>query len=136
MGRTAVLLVLVLLVHTASAASIARPFRVPLDANSTFSWVLDYPAATVNVEVHTPAGRDDWVSVGFSDYGSLVGADLCVLWRDWRGRTHMQVGLQSATTQHPTTPLIHFCTENVAQSSSISYEHIIIIRRENSHVVH
>ena len=27
----------------------------------------------------------DWVGVGFSDYGSVEGADLCALWRDWRG---------------------------------------------------
>ena len=30
-----------------------------------------------------------WVAVGFSDYGALAGADLCVVWRDWRGGTHM-----------------------------------------------
>ena len=28
----------------------------------------------------------DWVGVGFSDYGSLPGADLCVFWRDWTGQ--------------------------------------------------
>ena len=85
---------LLLLLVVASAASSSRLFRIPLDANSTFSWILDYPAGTVSVEVHTPGGRDHWVAVGFSDYGSLLGADLCVLWRDWRGRAHMQVGFQ------------------------------------------
>ena len=30
-----------------------------------------------------------WVAIGFSDYGALAGADLCVVWRDWRGGTHM-----------------------------------------------
>ena len=90
MNRIALLLLLVV----ACAASSSRPFRIPLDANSTFSWILDYPAGTVSVEVHAPGGRDHWVAVGFSDYGSLVGADLCVLWRDWRGRAHMQVGFQ------------------------------------------
>lgn len=94
MGRQAAALLLLLLLSVASGAQL---FRIPLDGNSTFSWILDYPAGTVSVEVHTPAGRDDWVAVGFSDYGSLVGADLCVLWRDWRGRAHMQVGLQWAT---------------------------------------
>ena len=79
------------------ATAAARIFRIPLDTNSTFSWTLDYPAGTVSVEVHTTAGKDHWVAVGFSDYGALEGADLCVLWRDWRGHTHLQVcfcGLQ------------------------------------------
>ena len=78
MGPTAPLLLLL------SAAAVAQIFRIPLDANSTFSWTLDYPAGTVSVEVHTAASRDHWVAVGFSDCGALTGADLCVLWRDWR----------------------------------------------------
>jgi hypothetical protein len=106
--RTAALLLLLLLVVGASSA---RLFRVPLDANSTFSWNLDYAAGTVSVEVHVPAAREDWVAVGFSDYGSLVGADLCVMWRDWRGRTHMQVGLQWATAACS----LHLFKESVAQ---------------------
>jgi hypothetical protein len=97
MNPTALLLLLLPLLVVASTASSSRPFRIPLDANSTFSWILDYPAGTVSIEVHTPGGRDHWVAVGFSDYGSLVRADLCVLWRDWRGRTHMQVGLPTSS---------------------------------------
>jgi hypothetical protein len=96
MGTTAPVL---LLLYTAAAA--AQIFRIPLDANSTFSWILDYPAGIVNVEVHTAAGKDHWVAVGFSDYGALEGADLCVLWRDWKGHTHLQVcstGLQGTHT--------------------------------------
>jgi hypothetical protein len=84
MGPTAPLLLLL-------ATAAAQIFRIPLDTNSTFSWTLDYPASTVSVEVHTTAGKDHWVAVGFSDYGALEGADLCVLWRDWRGHTHLQV---------------------------------------------
>ena len=84
MGSTAPLLLLL-------ATAAARIFRIPLDTNSTFSWTLDYAAGTVSVEVHTTAGKDHWVAVGFSDYGALEGADLCVLWRDWRGHTHLQV---------------------------------------------
>jgi hypothetical protein len=89
MGPTAPLPLLLLLSSAAVAA--ATVYRIPLDANSTFSWTLDYPAETVGVEVHIPAERDHWVAVGFSDYGALRGADLCVLWRDWRGHTHLQV---------------------------------------------
>jgi hypothetical protein len=80
---------LLLLLSIAVAA--ARLFRIPLDTNSSFSWTLDYPAGTVSVEVHCPGDRDHWVAVGFSAYGALRGADLCVLWRDWRGYTHLQV---------------------------------------------
>ncbi|XP_021938401.1 dopamine beta-hydroxylase [Zootermopsis nevadensis] len=79
---------LLLLISTTTTA--ARVFRIPLDTNSTFSWTLDYPARTVSIEVHSPAEKNHWVAVGFSDYGDLVGADLCVLWTDWRGRTHLQ----------------------------------------------
>ncbi|XP_069676915.1 tyramine beta-hydroxylase [Periplaneta americana] len=86
MGRTAVLMLLLLV-----AATDAQVFSVPLDANSTFSWTVNYATETVSVEVHSPATHKDlWVAVGFSDYGELKGADLCVLWRDWRGRTHFQ----------------------------------------------
>lgn len=84
MGPAAPLLLLL-------ATAAARIFRIPLDTNSTFSWTLDYPAGTISVEVHTTAGQDHWVAVGFSDYGALEDADLCVLWRDWRGHTHLQV---------------------------------------------
>jgi hypothetical protein len=87
MAPTALLLLLL-----CTAAATASLFRIPLDTNSTFSWTLDYPAGTVSVEVHSPAERDHWVAVGFSDYGALGGADLCVLWKDWRGHTHLQVG--------------------------------------------
>ena len=27
------------------------------------------------------------MAVGFSDYGCVAGADLCAIWRDWRGNT-------------------------------------------------
>jgi hypothetical protein len=94
MGPTAPLLLLL------SAAAVAQIFRIPLDANSTFSWTLDYPAGTVSVEVHTAASRDHWVAVGFSDCGALTGADLCVLWRDWRGHTHLQVGFSGLEGTH------------------------------------
>jgi hypothetical protein len=101
MGPTAPLLLLL-----ATATATASIFRIPLDTNSTFSWTLDYPAGTVTVEVHTTAGKDHWVAVGFSDYGALEGADLCVLWRDWRGHTHLQVCLSGLEWTHTSAGML------------------------------
>ena len=39
------------------------------------------------MEVRTLLGPEDWLAIGFSDYGELYNADFCVLWRDWRQRT-------------------------------------------------
>jgi hypothetical protein len=97
MAQTAPLLLLLLL-----STAAAQLFRIPLDTNSTFSWTLDYPAGTISVEVHSPAEKDHWVAVGFSDYGALGGADLCVMWRDWRGSTHLQVGPHDSRLHFPT----------------------------------
>ena len=40
-------------------------------------------SAEVELDSHS------WVGLGFSDYGELNGADLCVMWRDWRGATRL-----------------------------------------------
>ena len=73
------------------AAVGATIYHVPLDSQSSFSWTLDYPQSKVQVEVHVPILRDEWFAIGFSDYGDLSGADLCVMWQDWRGKFHFQV---------------------------------------------
>ena len=36
------------------------------------------------MEVKAILHQQDWIAIGFSDYGELHNADFCVLWRDWR----------------------------------------------------
>ena len=62
-----------------------------LGENITFSWrvSLDKGELEVRAEVEVEVDSHSWVSLGFSDYGELAGADMCVLWRDWRGATRL-----------------------------------------------
>ncbi|PSN45176.1 Dopamine beta-hydroxylase [Blattella germanica] len=87
--RAAVALVL-LLWGVAAAAPRRGVYQVALDSHSSFSWTVDYAASSVHVEVHVPDVGDGWYAIGFSDYGDVTGADLCVLWADWRGKLHLQ----------------------------------------------
>ena len=73
------------------AAARATVYHVPLDSRNSFSWTLDYPSSKLEAEVHIPKLKEEWFGIGFSDYGELPGADLCVVWQDWRGKIHFQV---------------------------------------------
>ncbi|KAJ9576577.1 hypothetical protein L9F63_025529, partial [Diploptera punctata] len=73
-----------------AVAAWATVYHIPLDSHSNFSWTLDYPSSRLQVEVHVPKLRDEWFAVGFSDYGQLPGADLCVMWEDWKRNVHFQ----------------------------------------------
>ena len=43
----------------------------------------------LEVRAEVELDSHSWVGLGFSDYGELAGADMCVLWRDWRGATRL-----------------------------------------------
>ena len=45
------------------------------------SWTADKD--NVEMEVRSVLANQDWLAIGFSDYGELNNADFCVLWRDW-----------------------------------------------------
>ena len=45
------------------------------------SWTSDKD--NVEMEVRSVLANQDWLAIGFSDYGELTNADFCVLWRDW-----------------------------------------------------
>ena len=45
------------------------------------SWTAEED--NVELEVRSVLGAQDWLAIGFSDYGELNNADFCVLWRDW-----------------------------------------------------
>lgn len=80
---------------TKSSSSSADPvFQIPLDAKGDMKmyWTLDYSRNRVQFEIHVPLAPSQWFAVGFSDYGEMTNADLCVLWMDWKGGIYMQVG--------------------------------------------
>ena len=45
------------------------------------SWTVEQES--VEMEVKSVLADQDWLAIGFSDYGELNNADFCVLWRDW-----------------------------------------------------
>uniref|UniRef100_T1IHN5 DOMON domain-containing protein n=1 Tax=Strigamia maritima TaxID=126957 RepID=T1IHN5_STRMM len=60
-------------------------FHVPLDRESQFEffWDVHYETETVLMEIHSHVKPDDWLAVGFSDYGEIENADFCVFWDGW-----------------------------------------------------
>lgn len=76
--------------------SVALPlntFSVTLDnvGNHTLYWQLDYEKRVVALEVQSKIPPTGWLAVGFSDYGDILNADLCIFWPDWRGKVNFQV---------------------------------------------
>ena len=60
-----------------------------LGENMTFSWRVSRDQGELEVSAEVELDSHSWVGLGFSDYGELAGADLCVMWRDWRGATRL-----------------------------------------------
>ena len=60
-----------------------------LGENITFSWRVSRDQGELEVSAEVELDSHSWVGLGFSDYGELAGADMCVLWRDWRGATRL-----------------------------------------------
>lgn len=68
--------------------------QLPLDRHNQYRlfWTVDYEASAVTIEVRANLRRrDDWFALGFSDYGNITEADLCVLWFDRQPKAHFQV---------------------------------------------
>ena len=69
-------------------------FQLPLDPDDRHRifWTLDYKTETATIEVRaTLLKESDWFAIGFSDYGNVSNADLCVLWFDWNLKSHFDV---------------------------------------------
>ena len=49
------------------------------------------------VEISAALSPTQWLGVGFSERGELDGAELCVLWVDWRRHVRLQVRYTPAT---------------------------------------
>ena len=87
-------------------------YNIELDEQLAFYWQLDYDSNVLIAEVQflelqesrrrkrkrsgtkRSSGNEiqDWISIGFSDYGELSGVDLCTFWSDWKGEIFLQVG--------------------------------------------
>ncbi|XP_057655440.1 tyramine beta-hydroxylase isoform X1 [Diorhabda carinulata] len=52
-------------------------------------WSLDYNSETVIFEIHIPSDYG-WFAIGFSDRGNLFPSDICLLWRDLKGISHLK----------------------------------------------
>ena len=66
-------------------------FQQQLDSRNKHRifWSLDYTTETATIEVRANLNKSrDWFAIGFSDYGEIVNADLCVLWFDSDGKSH------------------------------------------------
>ena len=82
---------LALLVASAGVLISGASFEnsLKLDENITFSWRVSRDRGEIEVRAEVELDSQSWVGLGFSDYGEVAGADMCVLWRDWRGVTRL-----------------------------------------------
>lgn len=85
---------------SASSSSSSSPaqkpifFQLPLDPADKYRifWTLDYKTETATIEVRASLQHEsDWFAIGFSDYGNVSNADLCVLWFDLSLKSHFDV---------------------------------------------
>ena len=69
-------------------------FQIQLDSKniSRLFWTIDYQEEFVTLELRVSRdGQYDWFAIGFSDYGEINQADLCVIWFDNKNKVHFQV---------------------------------------------
>lgn len=92
--------------HLARGEFNSQYFDISLDgANDQLHlyWLPDYKRKQVLFQVryiqHT---KYDWLAIGFSNYGNITNADLCILWLDHHSQFHFEVSL------HFTLPLTNF----------------------------
>lgn len=80
-------------------------FSEILSPSLTLNWQVDYEGRTVHFEVehafNQGGSESDWIAIGFSDYGELAKADLCVAMMDWNGDLSMHdVNVDELTRVH------------------------------------
>src|SRR5262249_16860579 len=72
----------------------AAYYQTALDSDNKLKlfWSVDYEAEAVTMEVRAILNRkNDWLGIGFSDYGNITKADLCLLWFDKKSKAHFEV---------------------------------------------
>ncbi|KAG1652659.1 Dopamine beta-hydroxylase [Nymphon striatum] len=52
--------------------------------------MVHYEFEKVEIEIRANMLEDQWLAVGFSDYGEVTNADACIYWTDQTGKTHFQ----------------------------------------------
>lgn len=56
------------------------------------SWIPEYKRRQLLLQVQFhQRTKFDWFAIGFSDYGNITKADLCILWPDHKGQFHFEV---------------------------------------------
>lgn len=69
-------------------------FQLSLDPEDKYHifWTLDYKSESATIEVRTQLhSQTDWFAIGFSDYGNITNADLCIFWFDLHQKSHFDV---------------------------------------------
>lgn len=89
-------------------------FQLPLDPEDKYHifWTLDYKSESATIEVRTQLhSQTDWFAIGFSDYGNITNADLCIFWFDLHQKSHFDVSApQNIPSSFP--PIQIFCRRN------------------------
>ena len=78
-----------LLVVMLARPGVTNSTSLVLSPSVTMTWQVDHGAGVADIRVTARIGDKDWVGVGFSDYGDIGGADMCLVTRDWRGQVDM-----------------------------------------------
>lgn len=69
-------------------------YEINLDSQDRYHlfWSIDYESETILFELKLKLTTNfDWFAFGFSDYGLMSNADLCMAWFDKRRFLHFQV---------------------------------------------
>uniref|UniRef100_A0A0K2T4R5 Tyramine betahydroxylaselike [Nasonia vitripennis] n=1 Tax=Lepeophtheirus salmonis TaxID=72036 RepID=A0A0K2T4R5_LEPSM len=64
-------------------------YSLQLRPDLLYQWQIVEDEIIVEVDYLSEEGKD-WVAVGFSDYGELRNADLCVAWMNWKGQHFLE----------------------------------------------
>lgn len=71
-------------------------YEINLDFQDRYHlfWTIDYDSETIlfELKLKLTTNFDWWFAFGFSDYGLMSNADLCMIWFDKRRFLHFQVG--------------------------------------------
>ena len=77
------IIILLLTLTSCESSSINLSPELKLD------WEVDRERGEVVMMVEGVVKMMDWVGLGFSNHGDIEGADMCVVWTDWRGKTEI-----------------------------------------------
>ncbi|KAH7642017.1 dopamine beta-hydroxylase-like protein [Dermatophagoides farinae] len=89
----------------AKSNSSTSTYQINLDIDDHYHlfWSPDYSDETILFELKLKLQTNyDWFAFGFSDHGSIVDADLCLIWSDKRRKLH----LEDAKTDNDTMVII------------------------------